>query len=356
MLFRSVKFSEAVGVNQIYEVNLMSFSRDLSSVNWMKRYQDNYEAEAYFYSDKIYLILTKVGDLFIEVINPEDGTISAQAHHILSNPLIKFWYPQMTISNRFESIYLVYQIQKINPLSVVANDKELNVVIFSPTTLAIKSESISLKKLSTATGVSISQTLDKEQIIIKGILDGIVDNNENRFTLSMHPVVSNQDFGSTCFSHTYQTFTTGSITPAVVDEATLTGILSNTLTSIRWDSSGITYVASPATLSPTSICTINEMIPKEKIVNSTTVFRVRGDVKITVETSDTNPSGQTLTYEVVQPTEYSTTITKNSTHVVFEIKNEYELNEQFILEYRAKFNSTMFTTNTYTVTAICREE
>jgi hypothetical protein len=63
-----------------------------------------------------------------------------------------------------------------------------------------------------------------------------------------------------------------------------------------------------------------------------------------------------ITYEVVYPTAYLVSITENSTNIVFDIDHEYNLGEVFTLEYLAKFNSTLYTRNKYTITVQCREE
>ena len=124
---------------------------------------------------------------------------------------------------------------------------------------------------------------------------------------------------------------------------------------MRFDSSAFSYAATPTALSPSSICTATTLTPKE-LSSTTTTYRTQKYTVVTLPTTVSIPSGLNVTFELLKPTQYQTTLTPNSTHVVFNISHEYDLKQEFELQYKAKVNNTLFTINTYTVTVGCREE
>jgi hypothetical protein len=245
-----VKFTQSVAVNQIYEVNLMSFKRDLSQINWMMRYQENYQAEARVSSGNIYLVLTKDSDLFIQTLDISTGSALSKVHYTIGNNE-KLYFPQMQISDRFESLFLISQVTNVAVSPTPSENKAIRISLFDRTTLTLKANSFTYTQLGTPYDIQIHQTLDEESVIIKGILDGIVDDNESRFTIAMYPQLSTQDIGS-CYSSAQLSLTLGASDPNNVTESTLTGFLIDALSHIRWNTSDIAYLAT-GSLTPTTI-------------------------------------------------------------------------------------------------------
>ena len=80
------------------------------------------------------------------------------------------------------------------------------------------------------------------------------------------------------------------------------------------------------------------------------VFHTKNYTFVTLSKSSSIPSSMAINYEVLQPLGYAINITTDSSNVFFNITNEYALNSTFVLQYNAKVNSTLYTTNFYNVT------
>ena len=104
------KFTAPVSTTQGYQVNLMNLKRDLSQINWMLRYQNNYQAEAKLMTN-IYLMITRGPDLYFQIINPLNGSTISQVHYTLGNNEY-LYYPQMAISSRYNTIFFVKLCKK----------------------------------------------------------------------------------------------------------------------------------------------------------------------------------------------------------------------------------------------------
>ena len=123
------KFTEPVTPSQGYQVNLMNLKRDLTQINWMLRFQNNYQAEAKI-NGNIYLMITRGTDLYFHVIKPSDGTLISQIHYAIGNNEY-LYYPQMGISNRFKSIFLLSSIRKIAVSPTPLQNLQMRISLFS---------------------------------------------------------------------------------------------------------------------------------------------------------------------------------------------------------------------------------
>lgn len=175
----------------IYQVSLVSLKRDLSAGNWANRYTDNYQAEACFHNDKIYLMLTKDSELFFEIIDPSSGTVSSRVNYDLDNNE-KLYFPQMAISDRFNTLFLVYKVAKSTGASTPGDNNKMRIATYDTATLNGVNEITSFA--ATPFDIQILQKVNEEQIIIKGILDTGSTAEEKRFTMSMYPILNTQEF------------------------------------------------------------------------------------------------------------------------------------------------------------------
>lgn len=348
-----IKFTESIATNSIYEVNLMSFYRNFTQINWMTRYQENYQAEAQVHNSKIYLVLTKNSNLYIQIINITSGSAITKVHYTLGNNE-KLYYPQMDISDKYSTMFLVHKVINASTTPTPSEDNQMRISLFNTTDLSLKSESFTYSQQATPYSIDVLQVNNSEQVVVKGILDTIVDNSENRFTFSFFPLINTQDY-STCSATGSLSLTTAVGDPVTVSESILTGYFSSTISNMRWKNSGITYVASPIALTPTSLCSTTDITPKE-IVGTSKTYRTQNYTLVTVPITSTSPTGLSMTYELIAPTEYAVNITSNSTSVSFNFSGEYDLNYTIELQYIARVNASLYTSNNYSVTVACRDE
>lgn len=348
-----IKFTESIVTNSIYEVNLMSFYRNFTQINWMIRYQENYQAEAQVYNSKIYLILTKNSDLYIQTINITSGSAITKVHYTLGNNE-KLYYPQMDISDKYSTMFLVHKVVNASTTPTPSEENQMRISLFSTTDLSLKSQSFTYPQQATPYSIDILQLDDNEQVIIKGTIDTIADSSENRFTFSLFPLINTQDY-STCSASGSLSLTSATGDPVTVVESILTGYFSSVISNMRWKNSGIMYVSTPVALTPTSLCSTIDITPKE-ILGTSTTYRTQNYTLITVPITSTSPIGLPMTYELVAPTDYSVDITSDSTSVSFNFSGEYDLNYTIDLKYIARVNASLYTSNNYSVTVACRDE
>lgn len=190
-----VRFSEGDGTNRKYEVILMSFKRDFTQMNWLTKFRDNYQAEALFYDSKIYLLLTKNADLYLQIINPTDGIASKKVYFTI-NGNEKMFYPQMAVSKKIASLFIVHKVDKIAVSPVPAEMNKIRVSLFDTTNLTLSSNSFTFTQTGSPLSIDAIQTSGKEQVIMKGILDTGANDVDKRFTFSVYPVLNTQDLGT----------------------------------------------------------------------------------------------------------------------------------------------------------------
>ena len=345
------KFTEKVSSNQHYEVNLMSFFRNFTAINWMIRYRDNYQAEACIFDSKIYLMVTKEDELFFHVINPADGTMLNQVNYTIGNNE-KLYFPQMAISNTFEKLFLIYKVDNTTS-TAPAQDNLMRVSIFETSDLSLDPSSFTYTEESTPYSIGVLQKSGSERVVIKGRIDTNTNEEDNRFTFSFYPILHTQDFGS-CTTPDTMTLTPLATGPTYYADISLIGLLIDIDSNKRLNTSDITYVASPGSLTPTSICTILEFGSKE-LIGTETTFRTINFTEVSVPKTEVS-SSLPITYEIITPDKYDCNITEVGDMINFNFSGEYDLNSTFELKYYAKVNSSFYTTNTYTVTVECREE
>ena len=215
-------------------------------------------------------------------------------------------------------------------------------------------ESFTFSQVSTPHGIDILQLNSSEQVIIKGTLDSIANTDEQKFTLSLYPLIHAQSI-STCSDSSSLTLTSATSTLTSVTESSLSGLLTSVSSNMRLYSSGITYMASPPTLTTVSLCSVSTVTPLE-LIGTKSVYHTKNYTFVSVSKSSSIPSSLTINYEVLQPTGYQILISSDSSNVYFNITHEYGLNSTFILQYNAKVNSTLYTTNYYNVTVSWRSE
>ena len=261
------KFMEPVSTAQGYQVNLMSMKRDLSQLNWMLRFNNNYQAEVKLKTN-LYLMITRGSDLYIEIINPSNGSVLQSIHYTIGNNEY-LYYPQMAISNRFNTLFLLSSVRNITASPTPLQNQLMRVTLFSTADLSIMSDSFTFSQVSTPYTIDILQLSSSEQVIIKGTLDSVVNTNEQRFTLSLYPLVHTQSI-STCSLSSYLNAIGVSGSLSSVTEASLSGLLTDISSNIRLYSSGITYVASPPALTTVSLCSVSTITPLEIVGTQST--------------------------------------------------------------------------------------
>jgi hypothetical protein len=336
----------------IYEVNLMSFYRNFTQINWMMRYQDNYEAEAQIHDSKIYLILTKNSDLYIQTINISNGETIANVYYTIGNDE-KLYYPQMAISDKYSTVFLVHKVVNVSPTATPSEDDHIRISLFNTSDLTLKAESFTYPHNATAYSIGILQLEGSEQVVIKGKLD---DTPSSRFTFSFFPLTHTQDYGS-CSANGSLSLTPDFGNLVRVIEPVLTGYFTSVGPGpdIRDKLSSTAYETSPTSLNRLSLCSTSDISPKE-VSSTSTTFRTQNYTIVTVPSTSVSPTNLTLIYELVAPTEYAVNITYDSTSVNFNFSGEYDLNQTINLQYIARVNSTFYTSINYTVTVACREE
>lgn len=138
-----------------------------------------------------------------------------------------------------------------------------------------------------------------------------------------------------------------------VVESSLSGLFTNIQTSMRLNTSSITYTTAPS-LTSTPDCFVVNIIEKE-VVQDITTYRSQNYTLVIVP-STTLSSGGDIQYTMITPSSSLVNYTVNSGKVTFNISQEYDLNQKFQFEYYAMHNSSLFTLNNYTVSVSCRDE
>ncbi|CAI2364729.1 unnamed protein product [Moneuplotes crassus] len=344
-----LKFRGDTGGNIYYEVDLLSFKRDFSQINWMKRYQNNFQAEA-FVNENLYLLLTIDSKIYLQVMNITTGSVATKIHYTIGSSEVMY-YPQIGISTRFNKLFVVHKVSQLAPTLTEIGDMRIS--IFSMTDLSLMTESFTFSKNATPYHMEISQINDKELVLIKGSLDDLTG-EDMKFTLGVYPQTRTQDFG-TCTTSSEMTLTvaTDDTSSFTVVESSLSGLFTDIQISMRLNTSSITYTTAPSLVS-TPDCSVVNIVEKEVVQNITT-YRSQNYTLVTVS-STTLSSGGDVQYTMITPSSSLVNYTVGNGKVTFNISQEYDLDQKFQFEYYAKHNSSLFTLNNYTVSVSCREE
>jgi hypothetical protein len=244
------KFTQPVSTGQGYQVSLVSIKRDLSGINWMLRFNNNYQAEVKLKSN-LYLMITRNADLYIEIISPSNGSVLQSIHYTIGNNEY-LYYPQMAISSRFNTIFLVSSVRNIAASPTPSQNQLMRVSLFSTSDLSQMTDSFTFSQASTPYSIDVLQLNSSEQVIIKGTLDSVSNTDEQRFTLSLYPLVHTQSI-STCSLSAYLSLTGVSGLLSSVTETSLSGLLTDISSNIRLYASSITYLSSPSALTTVSL-------------------------------------------------------------------------------------------------------
>lgn len=175
---------------QHYEVTLFSFDRStMADVNWINRYSDDYQAEAVFSDDKIYLMLTLDDELFFEAISSTDGTtLFSKSYDLEAGTYL--YLPQMAVSERFGYLYLTYRVES----SGGNNDQQLIINLFETSDLSYSSDYFVFTSPGEPTDIKSLQLDDEDQVFIKAYLDSGSTVLDRMSTISLYPVMNTQDF------------------------------------------------------------------------------------------------------------------------------------------------------------------
>ena len=198
-------------------------------------------------------MLTLDSMIYFRIIDPASGSVNVSKTYSVDSSAT-LYLPQMATSERYQTLYLVYRVEKLNgSLSNPPNYQQIVMNFFNISDLEITSETFAFSELATPYSIDILQKSNEEQLFIKGLLDTGSDTYDQMFTISMYPLMHTQDFGN-CSATLSLSVSSSSGDPTHISESSLSGLLNDTTTiAMNLNSSGLTYVSSPTSLTTSSI-------------------------------------------------------------------------------------------------------